>query len=84
MMNVDDRWNFIQKLVNPARIELDDTEKATVLQTRLIILSMNDMLVSHGHYKTDPDIRQLDDAISSLDAVITRYSIDKFSESNIT
>ena len=84
MMNADDRWNFIQKLVNPARIELDDTEKATVLQTRLILLSMKDMLVDHGHYKTDPDVRQLDAAISSLDAVITRYSIDKFSESNIT
>lgn len=84
MMNADDRWNFIQKLVNPSRIELDDTEKATVLQTRLILLSMKDMLVSHGHCKTDPDVRQLDDAISSLYAVITRYSIDKFSESNIT
>ncbi len=84
MMNADDRWNFIQKLVNPARIKLDDSEKATILQTRLILVSMKDMLVDHGHCKTDPDVRQLDDAISSLDAVITRYSIDKFSESNIS
>lgn len=84
MMNADDRWNFIQKLVNPARIELDDSEKATILQTRLILVSMKNMLFCHGHYKTDPDVRQLDATISSLDAVITRYSIDKFSESNIT
>lgn len=84
MMNADDRWNFIQKLVNPARIELDDSEKVTVLQTRLILISMKDMLVSHGHCKTDPDVRQLNSAISSLDEVIIRYSMDKFSESNIS
>lgn len=84
MMNEDDRWNFIQRLVNPARIELDDTEKATVLKTRLILLSMKDILVAHGHGQTDPDVRQLGSAIASLDEVITRYSIDKFSESNIS
>lgn len=84
MMNADDRWNFIQKLVNPARIELDDTEKATILQTRLILLSMKDMLINHGHSETNPDVRQLDDAIASLNDVIIRYSIDKFNESNIT
>ena len=84
MMNTDDRWNFIQKLVNPARIELDDSEKATVLHTRLILLSMKDMLVSHGHCKTDPDVRHLDSAIACLDDIIIRYSIDKFSESNIS
>lgn len=84
MMDANDRWNFIQKLVNPARIELDDTEKATILQTRLILLSMKDMLISHGHPETSPDVRQLDDAIASLNDVIIRYSIDKFNESNIT
>ena len=84
MMNADDRWNFIQKCVNPARIELDDSEKATVLQTRLILLSMKDILVSHGQCKTNPDVRQLDSALASLDEVIIRYSIDKFSESNIS
>lgn len=83
MMNAEDRWNFIQKLVNPARIELDDTEKATILQTRLILLSMKDILINHGHPETDPDVRQLDDAIASLNDVILRYSVDKFNKSNI-
>lgn len=84
MMDANDRWNFIQKLVNPARIELDDSEKAIILQTRLTLLSMKDMLINHGHPETNPDVRQLDDAITSLNDVIIRYSIDKFNESNIT
>lgn len=84
MMNAEDRWNFMQKLVNPARIELDNSEKAIILQTRFILLSMKDMLINHGHSEKSPDVRQLDDAIASLNDVILRYNIDKFNESNIT
>lgn len=79
MINMtESQWNLLNRMVNPAPVTLDDDEKSNILQTRLILLQMKELIKDDDHPDTHPDIRQLDNVIQSLNDVIIRYNIDKF------